>query len=177
MTSETELAWAAGLFAGEGCVSIQRGKRLWNPTLALGMYDERAVRRFAVAVASARPMKVAKVANRVRPGVQNAGFTYIVRVGGQGVKSVVSLLAPYLEDSDKYDQAIRVFAEVEDHNLRTGAAQSESWARRLDWETVVEMRRLFEEERWPQVQIAKHFGVSQPLVSSVVRYLSWTPRD
>jgi hypothetical protein len=43
MSTDAEIAWAAGLFEGEGCISLQqRGK----PALTLGMCDEDAVRRF-----------------------------------------------------------------------------------------------------------------------------------
>ncbi len=45
MTSSTDIAWAAGLFEGEGSITLQKdGRRV---SLALGMTDEDVVRRFA----------------------------------------------------------------------------------------------------------------------------------
>jgi hypothetical protein len=48
-----ELAWAGGLFEGEGCFSVNRDKRgrgYIYPVAAVEMTDEDSVRRFAAAV-------------------------------------------------------------------------------------------------------------------------------
>ena len=46
--AETEIAWAGGLFEGEGCIGIVSGQR--QPRLQLVSTDEDVVRRFADAV-------------------------------------------------------------------------------------------------------------------------------
>jgi hypothetical protein len=55
MTSnETEIAWAAGLFEGEGTVGVyvdKRGRKP-RPSAALSMTDEDVVRRFAAVIGS-----------------------------------------------------------------------------------------------------------------------------
>ena len=47
-----ELAWASGLFEGEGCISLTKDKRTPRvyPRLILSMTDEDVVRRFHAAV-------------------------------------------------------------------------------------------------------------------------------
>ena len=49
MTSE-EIAWAAGLFEGEGCATVSNGR----PRLVLRMTDEESVRRFGDTVGIGR---------------------------------------------------------------------------------------------------------------------------
>jgi hypothetical protein len=50
MASSEEIAWAAGLFEGEGCIShMQRGSGL-DLQIALAMTDEEVVRRFDAVV-------------------------------------------------------------------------------------------------------------------------------
>lgn len=44
MATRLEIAWAAGLFEGEGCATISSGQR--QPRLQLQMVDEDVVRRF-----------------------------------------------------------------------------------------------------------------------------------
>src|ERR1035437_2336605 len=46
MNRSEELAWAAGLFEGEGCFSVL--KRGTNPQAALSMVDEDIVKKFAI---------------------------------------------------------------------------------------------------------------------------------
>lgn len=48
MASEVEVAWAAGLFEGEGCITMNAGTTKLR--LALGSTDEDVVRRFAAIV-------------------------------------------------------------------------------------------------------------------------------
>ena len=48
--NEIETAWAAGLYEGEGCVSVARSKGGYFPVMAVGMTDEDIVRRFHVMV-------------------------------------------------------------------------------------------------------------------------------
>lgn len=52
-----ELAWAAGLFEGEGCISLSRPKNSKNsayPTAAIGMTDKEPIERFFRAVSIGR---------------------------------------------------------------------------------------------------------------------------
>ena len=47
-----ELAWAGGLFEGEGCIGLYRrkGRRLPEPRLRIAMTDEDILQRFAKAI-------------------------------------------------------------------------------------------------------------------------------
>lgn len=49
MASEVDLAWAAGLFEGEGCINVyrQKGRKFIRITLSLCSTDRDVVERFA----------------------------------------------------------------------------------------------------------------------------------
>lgn len=57
MSIETELAWAAGLFDGEGCIhALKRQENTFQ--VSLGMVDECTVNRFAQIIGYSRPLSV-----------------------------------------------------------------------------------------------------------------------
>lgn len=70
MSTEAEIAWAAGLFEGEGCInygtSMRRGREITRRRLNLEMKDEDVVRRFADVVGAGhiRPSKRRNRINR-----------------------------------------------------------------------------------------------------------------
>lgn len=90
-----DVAWAAGLFEGEGCFSFRRDPRYnysqW--TAKLSMKDEDIVRRFHAVVG------VGTVTYADPPSWRRAGHVpmWLWRVGSrEGVRHVVDLLSPLL---------------------------------------------------------------------------------
>lgn len=46
MNDITDIAWAAGLFDGEGCITVRKSGGRLIPELSLGLQDESTVKRF-----------------------------------------------------------------------------------------------------------------------------------
>lgn len=91
-TRAAQVAWAAGLFEGEGCVSSSRhpsGK--WCVQARLGMTDEDPVRRFAGI------MGVGRVRGPIQSKRPNEKPVYEWYVkNAPGVLAVITLLSPWL---------------------------------------------------------------------------------
>jgi hypothetical protein len=92
--NDVEIAWAAGLFEGEGCFTVQRQRQYppyvyVYPQASLGMTDEDMVRRFhaIVGVGNVSPMIVDK-----------RGYKPMWRwqAYGEPVLGVIEMLGPYL---------------------------------------------------------------------------------
>lgn len=47
-------------------------------------------------------------------------------------------------------------------------------ASKLSADNVITIRHLYQEEGWKQQKIADHFGITQPVVSDIVRRKLWT---
>lgn len=89
----SELAWAAGLFEGEGCFYLRRatGKRSVHLGACLAMADEEIVRRFSEVVGVG---VVAKNQRRLqRP---HHSVTWRWQANGPAVSIVYELLGPWL---------------------------------------------------------------------------------
>lgn len=89
MTSEAEIAWAAGLYEGEGSAFL--GGVQCQPRLQLEMVDEDIVRRFALALGSGN---VRSYSSRGR-NRSSATWQWSVQ-RGEDVLAVVALLLPHL---------------------------------------------------------------------------------
>ncbi len=89
--SPEEVAWAAGLFEGEGCFTIRRdrGIRWPSATTALNMTDFVPVERFAEIV------QVGKVYGPYIYGGNKPFIRWQVQ-GVEGMKTVLALLKPWL---------------------------------------------------------------------------------
>jgi hypothetical protein len=93
-TRENEIAWAAGLFDGEGTATICRGR----PRLGLRMTDEATVRRFAEAVGHGKVYgPYENDAQTKRDGYVRKPFFYWVAEVEVG-RAVVDLLRPFLSE-------------------------------------------------------------------------------
>lgn len=102
-----DLSWAAGLFVGEGnaCI-VRRGVNKWPyPQIAVKMLDGRATRRFGTIVNIPTYTYVYHV-DPTRPVFQAAA-------AGSKAGAALNLLLPYLEDTDKEDQVVRIFLEAD----------------------------------------------------------------
>lgn len=99
-----EIAWAAGLFAGEGyCGAIRRGKHK-TVHLAVKMLDERSVHRFAALFGrSLRKMPLAYDKTR---------WCFEATADGRPAEEMLALMWPYLADTAKGDQIRAACHEV-----------------------------------------------------------------
>jgi hypothetical protein len=99
----TDLAWAAGLFAGEGsCIVIRRKTRTYM-FLSIQMLDERSVQRFA-SIFDKRVETYPLYYDKSRR-------TYRVSGAGRTAEAILRVMWPYLEGTDKGDQVERVARE------------------------------------------------------------------
>lgn len=105
----SELAWAAGLFVGEGNVGITRSHKLqgWYEylKLQLGMYDERAVQRFAEAIC---------VSYSTYWLPKQEHWFYRASAVGRTAEKALATLWPYLEGTDKGDQVIQATRKLDE---------------------------------------------------------------
>lgn len=110
--SATELAWAGGIFVGEGHVSTERRK---TPYLifAISMNDHRSVMRFAETIAYFIPERY----NWKSLG-QSVSVTFPtysgkvcarIHLGGRSAEGACRALWPWLEGTDKGDQCEAAF--------------------------------------------------------------------
>lgn len=100
MVTEVEIAWAAGLFEGEGCVLL--GKKTWKrkdgslgrpaivPSMKINMTDLDVLEKF---------FRIVGVGSLDRFGFDASGGTkrqYMWRVNGKEVETVARMLYPHL---------------------------------------------------------------------------------
>lgn len=119
MTSETELAWAAGFFDGEGCVYARKvADRSWRrPGITIVQADVRSLERFCDAVGLDRRYLIGP---KPQPGAGNKPI-YEIRVNKLSVVvSILEAIGPYLS-GPKTEQAAQVMAKHEE-GLRVAAA-------------------------------------------------------
>lgn len=117
----SDLAWAAGLFVGEGsCAPHARRRKdgTGHVYIKLGMYDERGVERFRKAIEPAvlsTPGLVHKYVKLhcrkvVRSGVEKE--FYCVDLGGRPALAALRALWPHLSDTHKGDQIMAALDAV-----------------------------------------------------------------
>ena len=100
----SDLAWAAGLFVGEGyCGNWQRGD-YGNVAISIRMLDERSVTRFAL-MFDRRVRSWPLHYDRTRLGYQ-------VDAIGKTAEAILARLWPFIEGTDKGDQVKRVCEQV-----------------------------------------------------------------
>lgn len=117
-TRREELAWAAGFFDGEGCVtSSEAGSR--RPMMFITQYDPRLLRRFRQAVGfgkvygpyrsgSRRAHRASKsVFERLlaKPAVYVPTFRWVWKTNGgyRDVEAIANMLSPWLGVRKKHD--------------------------------------------------------------------------
>lgn len=94
MATEAELAWAAGLFEGEGCISSIRAGRTWY--LKVAMTDREVLDRFHAIVGRGRIY--IHSAHKSKRGIERGwSKAWVWQVGSRGdVLHVLGLLMPNL---------------------------------------------------------------------------------
>jgi hypothetical protein len=118
VTSE-EVAWAAGLFEGEGCISVYQreyGAKI-QPQIRLGMTDADVVARFA------RIVGCGSVTVSHGPKHQANGWKPLhqwVVYEAEKVRTVLNLLMPYLGErrSAKAREVLDRCVSVQSHNAK-----------------------------------------------------------
>jgi hypothetical protein len=110
-----ELAWAAGLFVGEGCITVTR---TYNSSgtypylrLDMRMYDERAVRRFIAATGANYHRTFSKQRQHVVHGAAAVG---------RSAERILATLWPYIADTEKGEQALSRARELGVEDWVTG---------------------------------------------------------
>lgn len=96
MIEPTEISWAAGLFDGEGAVTICGGRN----RLSLKMVDEQTVLRFAAAVSAGKVYCPYRNRTGDKDGYPRKDFFMWVAEKESG-KQVADLLSPYLSEVRK----------------------------------------------------------------------------
>lgn len=114
---QVNLAWAAGLFIGEGNSTSHRprGDGLRHPIVQIGMNDMAAVLKFAAimgpyAEGRTRGYSDVPFIRGREYGVGKTHYTY--RVSGNVAARVLSALLPYLEGTEKGAQAKEVLSRA-----------------------------------------------------------------
>ena len=108
---ETELAWAAGFFDGEGYVGVRRDKRPGRKlVLQIGIEqaDERPLLRFKDAVGW-----TGNVVKRGAPRAPNRRVLYRIIMGHTDTVATMQALWPYLSEP-KREQFLLAAKEVDD---------------------------------------------------------------
>lgn len=117
--ADTELAWAAGFFDGEGTIFVNNIKRLshperpgapsypcTSPVIGIAHVRREPLDRFAIAVGG-------RIRGPYKPRTERSQPYFRWEASGRGsVHRVISLLWPYLS-APKREQASRVWAELE----------------------------------------------------------------
>ncbi|MDA8333321.1 MAG: hypothetical protein M0027_19325 [Candidatus Dormibacteraeota bacterium] len=108
MSKQTEIAWAAGFWDGEGCTSLERNSRGAYPRMTVAQVDFRSIWRFQAAVGN-----VGHVRNKKSqlPGKWSPQIVWSCSKEAD-VLQVCSLLWPYLGDV-KREQIIKCRKEAE----------------------------------------------------------------
>ena len=88
--TESDVAWAAGLFEGEGCFNAYRRQSKWGVQVRLAMADRDVVERFAqiVGVGGVHPVSRAKQEH------WKPLFEWYIQ-SGPGVIRVIDMLSPW----------------------------------------------------------------------------------
>lgn len=91
MKRELEIAWAAGLFEGEGCFSIWNRKSGWvNPGLQLTSTDRDVIDRFC------RVLGIGRVYTIKKPSAAGKTMYHWTAAGPENLRQVYELFSPYL---------------------------------------------------------------------------------
>jgi hypothetical protein len=94
------IAWAAGIFTGEGCtgrVFCKNSSGVFEYlSLQIGMYDERSIARFATIFSASYRGLFLRTRQR---------WFYKVHLRGRPAERAIARMWPYLKGTDKGDQA------------------------------------------------------------------------
>jgi hypothetical protein len=113
-----DIAWAAGLFIGEGCVGISHSRKKVRTFhylgLQLSMYDERAVARFA---------RIFALNYQTHWLKRQKHYIYKVFPRGRTAEKILAAMWPHLRGTDKGDQAVAKASKLRILGWITGTKQ------------------------------------------------------
>lgn len=117
-TNEALIAWAAGLFEGEGCWNVYRPRGKTQVQARLAMTDPDAVRRFAAV------MGFGTVRARASRRPHEKPLTEWYTQKRENVRTMIALFLPYLGERRR-QRALEILAlgEVRPHGERTHCPQ------------------------------------------------------
>jgi Trp operon repressor len=173
IASDKELIWAAGLFVGEGCAYLHKQRGYNYPGLTIMMYDQRAMERFRNAVLPyvGQRVKSKQVGININPASVNGERRgYVITIVGRPAEGVFAALMPWMENTDKGDQVLRILRTAEE-SLDSRPVCNQS--RKLNRTAVSTMRRLYSQGKASQRELARRFGVSQATIQGVLARKTW----
>lgn len=115
--TDTAVAWAAGLFEGEGCMNAYANGTAVRMQVRLGMTDRDVVERFAAIVG------VGNLSVHDPPAHRAKGwkplYTWCV-YEAEKVRVVIALLLPYMGERRraKAEEVLRLGADIQSHNAK-----------------------------------------------------------
>jgi len=130
MPTSEEIAWAAGLFEGEGCIALDTywtsSKRRHRLALSLGMTDEDVVTRFVQIVGVGR----VRLQNRDNGWVQpHWRDQYLWEIGGRkDCLRIAAMFLPYL-GTRRRKKLVECLSAMDTVDLRSG--KQADWADEL----------------------------------------------
>ncbi len=160
MTFDKEqLAWAAGLFEGEGCFHYRANPRC---TVAkLESTDEDVVRKFG------STLGFGSVSGPNDKGANKSTWTWRVS-SFELFQQTVTCFWPYLGDRRKLKARESMFAYLH-HPMLQRQGRKKMPAQRLTEKQVSEIRRFLSLNTLSQTEIAANFGVSPALINLIAR--------
>ncbi len=161
---ETERAWAAGFFDGEGCCGAYRTKRNPEPTriqLSVSQTETTTLRRFHLAMGNAGYLQFVE-RSAAKPKWNDCWSLLLTAI--DEVSQAVALMWPYLS-GPKRQQIQRAFA-ARAANLRT-TSDLPIGGQKLTDAQVARIKDLLTERRLLQREIAQMFGVQQSHISTI----------
>lgn len=157
MDRKVELAWAAGLFEGEGTVTPKRGKgSAHRYQAAIIMTDEDVLRRFASIVGIGRFYGPYQPTNpRALP------IWRWMTTKHAEIQALFELIGPWLGER-RTKAFVNALADIAAH-------PAVQWFGKLSAELHEEIRRRYACGGTTQDQLAAEFGIHQSMVSVIVR--------
>lgn len=137
----TDVAWAAGLFEGEGCLYEVRGQALPHLSITIEMADEDVISRFFAVLVAHGVKTRSRVTTRWRGNAKHSRV-YAVKMTGKSAEAAYALMRPYLGKGRRCrgDEILarRRAAEAEAHQVGTCLGCGQEFgvplmARRKQW--------------------------------------------
>lgn len=126
--SKTELAWAAGMIDGDGCITLTRSKSAFGkPTLVVDNTDESIIRELARLFGGSIVIK-----KRYQTHHRQAWSWR--RYGAQQVRANLKAVLPYMRCEMKRERARMIVEEYNDVTTRNGYYTPEQKSSRQEWE-------------------------------------------
>jgi hypothetical protein len=188
MITPTEIAWAAGLFEGEGCINVQFSPKRNRPIvrLTLRMTDEDVVRKFAVLVGAGRVHGPYRKKNPKHKPAWNwswygrdalawadANFgPFLGSRRGATLKEAIRIeeTSPYHSEGFRrwargIESSTRVCSNCESEKPMSDFSGSSSWCKVCQANAATERRQRTADKRWKGPEWLKMIGPGESYVT------------